>query len=265
MDSSTKTLWFLTGSQHLYGEETLRQVAANSQEIVAGLGANPVKIVWKPTVKTAGEILDVILAANADRDCVGVICWMHTFSPAKMWIPGLKRLQKPLLHFATQHNRELPFAAIDMDFMNLNQAAHGDREFGYICARLQLPRKIVVGHWTDPECLREIAAWSRVALAWDDAQTLKVARIGDNMRNVAVTEGNKVDAEITLGYSVNGYGICDLAEHVAAVSEAEVKALVEEYHALYEVRDAAPGAAESVREAARQELGMQRFLDAVGA
>jgi len=248
-----KELWFITGSQHLYGEETLRQVAANSQAIVNGLNANPIRIVWKPTVKTAAEITGTIMAANADRNCIGIITWMHTFSPAKMWIQGLKKLQKPMLHFATQFNLALPFETIDMDFMNLNQAAHGDREFGYICTRLNLPRKVVVGHWTDPECLREIAEWSRVALAWDDAQTLKVARIGDNMRNVAVTEGNKVDAEITLGYSVNGYGICDVAEFVGAVRDSDIRSLVDEYHRLYTVR----GDEKSVYEAARQELGIK--------
>ena len=256
-----RTLWFITGSQHLYGEETLAMVTANSRMIVDRLSCLPLELVWRPTVTGDSAVIDTIMAANADPACAGVILWMHTFSPARMWIGGLKRLQKPMLHFHTQFNRDLPFETIDMDFMNLNQSAHGDREFGYICTRLNMPRKIVVGHWSDPDTLREIADWSLVAAAWDDAQGMLVARIGDNMRDVAVTEGNKVDAEITLGYRVNGYGIGDLAEFINAVSEADTAQLLDEYHQLYTVK----GSAKSIRDAARQELGMKAFLTHVGA
>ncbi len=259
--TTTNELWFLTGSQHLYGEETLRQVAADSQAVVEAFSSNPVKIVWQPTVKTAYEITAAIMAANASPSCVGIICWMHTFSPAKMWIDGLRKLQKPMLHLHTQFHRELPFDTIDMDYMNLHQAAHGDREFGYICTRLALPRKIVAGHWSDPAVKQAVADWSRVAVAWADSQHLLVARIGDNMRNVAVSEGNKVDAQITFGYTVNGYGIGDLEEFIRAAGAGAIDALVEKYHALYTVK----GGKESVREAARQELGLKAFLDSVGA
>ena len=202
-------IWFITGSQHLYGEETLKQVAEHSRRIVDSLngsGEIALDIVWKPTVKTQAEVTATLRAADVDPACAGVICWMHTFSPAKMWINGLKLLQKPMLHLNTQANRDIPWASMDMDFMNLNQAAHGDREFGYICTRLGIRRKVVNGYCDTPRVRAAIDVWSRVAAAWLDSQTMRVARIGDNMREVAVTEGNKVDAQIQFGYAVDGYG-----------------------------------------------------------
>ncbi len=223
--------WFLTGSQHLYGPETLRQVDADSRAIVEGLNATgtlPVRIVFKPALKTPDEISAALGAAQASPTCIGVITWMHTFSPAKMWIGGLSRLRKPLCHLHTQFNRDIPWKSIDMDFMNLNQSAHGDREFGHICARLGVRRKVVVGHWQAPSVHERLAAWLRAAAAWHDSQSLKVARIGDNMRQVAVTEGDKVEAERQLGYAVNGYGIGDLVDRVRAVSEARIAALCDE-------------------------------------
>jgi len=198
-------IWFITGSQHLYGEETLKQVAEHSKEIAAFLDkapAIPVRVVFKPTVKTPEEIYSICREANTEDKCIGIITWMHTFSPAKMWINGLKILQKPLLHLHTQFNRDIPWSSIDMDFMNLNQSAHGDREFGFIMSRMRLNRKVVVGHWQDSAVLEQINAWSRAAAGWNDWQGAKFARFGDNMRSVAVTEGDKVEAEIKFGYSV---------------------------------------------------------------
>ena len=260
-------VWFITGSQHLYGEDTLNQVAANSQEIVKHLnesGKVAINIVWKPTVKTPDEITTMLANANMAKECVGVITWMHTFSPAKMWINGLKKLQKPLLHLHTQANRDIPWSSIDMDFMNLNQAAHGDREFGYICTRLNLARKIVVGYWQNAEVQQKINVWSRVAAAWADSQTMKVARIGDNMREVAVTEGNKVSAQIKFGYSVNGYGVGDVVKYIESVSEKDIDSLVEEYRNNYTVISNSPEAMNSIREAAKQEIGMRAFLEEGG-
>lgn len=254
---------FITGSQHLYGEETLRQVAENSRRIVDGLNAAgniPVKIVWQPAVKTPGEITDAMRRASADPQCVGVIAWMHTFSPAKMWINGLKILQKPMLHLHTQTNREIPWSTIDMDFMNLNQSAHGDREFGYICTRLNIARKVVVGYWADDDVQAQIGIWARVAAAWNDSQTMRVARIGDNMREVAVTEGNKVDAQIQFGYSVNGYGISDFVKYVNAVNESQIDDVVQEYFELYTVPGKDENAMRSIRDAARQEIAMRMFM-----
>ncbi len=260
-------VWFITGSQHLYGEETLKQVAANSQEIVKHLndsGKIALNIVWKPTVKTPDEITATLQEANAAEKCVGVITWMHTFSPAKMWINGLKKLQKPLLHLHTQANRDIPWSSIDMDFMNLNQAAHGDREFAYICTRLKIVRKVVVGYWQNPEVQQKINVWSRVAAAWADSQNMKVARIGDNMREVAVTEGNKVSAQIQFGYSVNGYGVGDVVKYIDSVPEKEIDALVEEYQNTYTIVSDSPEAMNSIREAAKQEIGMRAFLEEGG-
>jgi L-arabinose isomerase len=260
-------VWFITGSQHLYGEETLNQVAANAQGIVKYFnesGKIAVDIVWKPTVKTPDEITAMLQDANMAKQCVGVITWMHTFSPAKMWINGLKKLQKPLLHLHTQANRDIPWSDIDMDFMNLNQAAHGDREFGFICTRLNLARKIVVGYWQDAAVQQKINIWSRVAAAWADSQNMKVARIGDNMREVAVTEGNKVSAQIKFGYSVNGYGVGDVVKYTDKVSEKEIDSLVGEYQNTYTVLSDSPEAMNSIREAAKQEIGMRAFLEAGG-
>src|ERR1700761_9548549 len=229
-------VWFVTGSQHLYGQEALAQVAAHSQQIAAALGDEhslPFEVVFKKVQTTPEEVRGLCREANNTSQCIGLILWMHTFSPAKMWISGLKSLTKPFLHLHTQFNRELPWSSIDMDFMNLNQAAHGDREFGFITARLRLARKVVVGFWKDPENVSEISAWSRAALAWAESQQLKVARFGDNMRNVAVTEGDKVEAQKVFGYTVSGYGIGDLTDRMAEFTDAEVDKLVGEYRDTY--------------------------------
>lgn len=268
IDLKKKELWFVTGSQHLYGNETLQQVAAHSQTIAASLGRSeqiPVTVVYKPVVTTAEEIFGVCTEANNAPDCIGVIAWMHTFSPAKMWIGGLKVLKKPLLHFHTQFNRDIPWATIDMDFMNLNQSAHGDREFGFIMSRMRLNRKVVVGYWEDPESIAKIAAWTRAAAGWNDWQQAKFVRFGDNMRNVAVTEGDKVEAEITFGYSVNTYGVGDLVKTINEVTEHSIDLLIEEYEDSYVLVDEllrGGSRHQSLREAARIELGIERFLEA---
>ncbi|WP_424533290.1 L-arabinose isomerase [Sphaerisporangium viridialbum] len=257
-------LWFLTGSQGLYGEETLRQVAGQSQEISAALGRSlPFEVVWKPVLTDAAAIRRVCLEANADEDCGGLIAWMHTFSPAKMWIAGLDALRRPLLHLHTQANRELPWSSIDMDFMNLNQAAHGDREFGYIQSRLGVPRKTVAGHVSDPAVVARVGAWARAAAGRAEVGSLRVARFGDNMRDVAVTEGDKVEAQLRFGVSVNTYGVNDLVGAVAAASDAEVTTLVKEYEDGYLVAPelrAGGERHESLRYAARIELGLRHFL-----
>jgi L-arabinose isomerase len=266
-DSLTQSeVWFVTGSQHLYGPETLQQVADNSQKVAAALTASPeipCRVVFKPVVKTPEEILGLLTEANDARDCVGLVLWMHTFSPAKMWIAGLSALQKPYLHLHTQFNRDLPWDVIDMDFMNLNQAAHGDREFGFICTRLRQERKVVVGHWEDPEVQARVGAWTRAACGWAETRRLKVARFGDNMREVAVTEGNKVSAQRQFGYSVNGYGMGDLVASVGKVTDAQVDALVGEYGREYDLQ-VAESARENVRTQARIELGMRAFLEEGG-
>jgi L-arabinose isomerase len=218
--------WFVTGSQDLYGEEALRRVEQNSGQIARALdvaASIPIRVVHKAVVTSPASIRAVCLEANASEACIGVIAWMHTFSPAQMWIPGLKVLQKPLLHLHTQSNRDLPWAEIDMDFMNLNQAAHGDREFGYLQTRMGHARKTVVGHWQDPEVADRIGAWGRAACAWREAQRLRVARFGDNMRRVAVTEGDKVEALIRFGVAIEGYGVGDLGAAVRAVPDEIAK------------------------------------------
>lgn len=266
MDKSK--IYFITGSQDLYGEKTLRQVALNSQQIVKELNASKklsVEIVWQPTVRNADEITKMIKIANTDDECIGIITWMHTFSPAKMWINGLKILQKPMLHFATQFNQMLPWDSIDMDFMNLNQAAHGDREFGFICTRLNMPRKVVVGFRNDEVTLKEIDTWMRVAKGWHEAQTLNVARIGDNMRQVAVTEGNKVSAQIQFGFATNTYGVGDVVKFIKQVTDNEAQKLVKEYLDLYTVNDRSDAAMKSIHNAACQEIGLKAFLDSVNA
>src|ERR1044071_8261270 len=212
-DLKKLSLWFVTGSQQLYGDETLKKVAEHSQQIAKSLDKSAqvsVSVIFKPTVKSPEEIYAICQEANTDRNCIGIIAWMHTFSPAKMWIGGLKILQKPLLHSHTQFNRDIPWNEIDMDFMNLNQSAHGDREFGFINTRMRLRRKVVTGHWQDPVVIGQIDTWSRAAMGWHDWQGAKFVRFGDNMRQVAVTEGDKVEAEIKLGYSVNGQGMGDV-------------------------------------------------------
>jgi L-arabinose isomerase len=265
-----REIWFLTGSQHLYGEDTLRQVAGQSQEIASRLEASgelPAAPVWKPVLTDAEAIRRVMLAANADEDCVGVIAWMHTFSPAKMWISGLDVLAKPLLHLHTQSHVEIPWAGIDMDFMNLNQAAHGDREFGYIQTRLGVPRKTVAGHVSDPQVARRIGAWARAALGRAELRSLRLARFGDNMRDVAVTEGDKVEAQLRFGVSVNTHGVNDLVAVVDAATDAEVDALVKEYEERYEVAPELRQGGErhaSLRYAARIEAGLRTFLDEGG-
>ncbi|MBB5063085.1 L-arabinose isomerase [Granulicella mallensis] len=266
MNLSHLEVWFVTGSQHLYGAEALAKVAENSQKIAASLNAEsaiPVTIVFKPVMTTSDQIRELCREANNAKNCISLVLWMHTFSPAKMWIAGLKSLAKPFLHLHTQFNRELPWATIDMDFMNLNQAAHGDREFGFITARLRLPRKVVVGFWQDAGTVSEIAAWTRAAAGWNESQTLKVARFGDNMRDVAVTDGNKVSAEMQLGYSVNGYGVGDLVERMNQFSDAEVDKLVAEYHEAYTITKA-HDRPDSLRNAAKIELGLRAFLEEGG-
>jgi len=262
-------LWFVTGSQELYGEATLRQVAAHSQQIaaaLAGAAAVPVKIVFKPVLTSPDAITRLCREADGSAACIGLICWMHTFSPAKMWIAGLSGLKKPLVHLHTQFNREIPWDSIDMDFMNLNQAAHGDREFGFICSRLGKNRAVVVGHWLDAEVQEELGQWARVAAAWADAQGARVARFGDNMREVAVTEGDKVEAQIRLGYSVSGYGVGDLAACVDQVSDVEADRLVGEYLETYAAGPGTEGDAgrKRLRAAAKIELGMRAFLSGGG-
>jgi len=271
IDLANLEAWFLTGSQHLYGPETLKQVEGHTATIaraLAGYPQIPVKVICKPVMTDSDSSRQMCLEANASSNCVGLITWMHTFSPARMWIAGLRSLIKPLLHLHTQFNDELPWATIDMDFMNLNQSAHGDREFGFIGARTRLKRKIVVGFWQDPDVHAEIGTWLRAASAWRDSQQLKISRFGDNMRNVAVTEGNKVNAEIKLGYTVNGYGVGDLVQRIDQVTDAEVDKLAAEYDGAYAV--AAPlrqggSRRQSLRSAARIELGLRHFLDASGS
>ena len=260
-------IWFLTGSQGLYGEETLAQVAEQSRSIceqLASVAHAAARIVWKPVLTDASAIMDVVLAANSAPQCVGLITWMHTFSPAKMWISGLDLLHKPLLHLHTQANVALPWSSIDMDFMNLNQAAHGDREFGYIQSRIGVTRKTVAGHVTDPRVAARVHAWIRAALGHHALRTLRLARFGDNMRDVAVTEGDKVEAQLRFGVSVNTYGVNDLVAVVDAVDDTEIGALVVEYANCYRLApELAVGGErhEALRYAARIELGLRRFLE----
>jgi L-arabinose isomerase len=256
-------VWFVTGSQHLYGAEALETVARNSQKIAASLSAEksiPVKIVFKPVMTTAEQIRELCREANSAKICIGLIFWMHTFSPAKMWIGGLGILSKPFLHLHTQFNRDLPWTSIDMDFMNLNQAAHGDREFGFITARMKLPRKVVAGFWQDAATIAEVAAWSRAAAGWHESQNLKVARFGDNMRDVAVTEGNKVSAQMKLGFRVDGYSVSDLVAQIELVTDAEVEKLVATYRESYSIAKEHERT-DALRAAAKIELGMRVFLE----
>lgn len=265
--TSPAEIWFITGSQHLYGAETLRQVAANSEKIVQGLSATglPLKLVFKPVLTTPDAIRALMQDANHSPNCAGLVLWMHTFSPSKMWIGGLSVLRKPFVHLHTQFNRDLPWSQIDMDFMNLNQSAHGDREAGFIHSRMRLRRKVVVGHWQDTEVVARLSAWMRAARAWHGWQGAKFARFGDNMRQVAVTEGDKVAAEMRFGFAVNGYGIGDLVAQVNAVDDAAINQLCSEYDEVYRLAPTLrKGEAqhESLREAARIELGLRHFLEA---
>ncbi len=260
----TKEVWFVTGSQHLYGPETLKQVAADSSTIASYLDKLPQisqKVVFKPVLTSPDSIFELCSEANTSKNCIGLITWMHTFSPAKMWIRGLSILTKPFLHFHTQVNRDIPWETIDMNFMNLNQSAHGDREFGFIGARMRLNRKVVVGHFQDPETSDRIAVWIKAALAFSDAQTMRVARFGDNMRDVAVTEGNKVSAQMKMGYSVYGFGIGDLVKTVGEVSPGAIKKLLAEYGSEYKLTKKVADS-DTLKEAARIELGMEAFLKA---
>ncbi|MEM6845119.1 MAG: L-arabinose isomerase [Bacteroidota bacterium] len=263
-------VWLVTGSQHLYGDETLRQVAEHSQQIALALDASeaiPVQVFFKPIVTTPDEIYHLCQQANAAPNCIGIIAWMHTFSPAKMWIGGLKIFQKPLLHLHTQFNRDIPWDSIDMDFMNLNQSAHGGREFGFMVSRLRLNRKVVVGFWQDEAVQQRLSVWMRTAAAWHDTQRAKIARIGDNMREVAVTEGDKVSAQIQFGYSVNGYGVGEVVSYVNQVSDAEVESLVKEYAEQYELASTLTQDGtqrSSLIDTARIELGLKAFLEEGG-
>ncbi|MGW1454903.1 L-arabinose isomerase [Salegentibacter agarivorans] len=265
-----KEIWFVTGSQHLYGDETLNQVAADSKAIVNGLNESkhlPLKIVWKDTVKTADEITDICQDANANKNCIGIVAWMHTFSPAKMWIKGLSLLKKPLCHLHTQFNAEIPWGRIDMDYMNLHQSAHGDREFGFMMSRMRKKRKVIVGHWKTDRVQQKLGIWSRVVLGWDELQHLKVARIGDNMRNVAVTEGDKVAAEMKFGMAVNGYDSSEVVAHIDKISEEKINELLKKYEADYNLsQDLKEGGAQrdSLVDAAKIELGLRSFLDEGG-
>ncbi|MEE4217741.1 MAG: L-arabinose isomerase [Xanthomonadales bacterium] len=265
-----KTIWFVTGSQHLYGPKVLQQVADNSETIANGLSASELisaSILPKGVVTTPAEILQVCQQANSDADCVGLIFWMHTFSPAKMWINGLKALNKPWMHLHTQFGAELPWSGIDMNYMNLNQSAHGDREFGYIGTRMRIERKVVVGHWQSEKVQKLTDDWIRAAMGWNEAQNLKVARFGDNMRQVAVTEGDKVAAQIQFGYEVNAYGLGDLAAACDAVSAEDIESQVELYKQDYVIADELlrnSGSLELLKNEARLELGMQRFMEQEG-
>jgi L-arabinose isomerase len=260
-------VWFLTGSQLLYGDLIPQQVAADSQQLAATLDGSssiPVRVVWQPVVTEPDGIRRQILAANSSDKCVGVIAWMHTFSPAKMWIGGLSALQKPLLHLHTQFHRDLPWTEIDMDYMNLHQSAHGDREFAHLLTRMQIRRKTVVGHVSDPAVVERIGTWSRVACGWHDAQSLRVARFGDNMRDVAVTDGDKVEAQVRFGFSVSGYGVGDLVESMRGVPQADVDTLIAEYGHSYDLVPELQADGErrgSLEEAARIEAGLRSFLD----
>lgn len=262
-----KVVWFVTGAQLLYGGDAVVSVDAHSNKMVAGLNASgnlPVQVVYKGTANSSLEVSEILRAANGDTNCIGVITWMHTFSPAKMWIHGLMDYKKPLLHLHTQFDEEIPWSEIDMDYMNLNQSAHGDREFGFITSRLRKPRKIVVGYWKDKSTQEKIATWMRVCAGWADAQNMLIIRFGDNMNNVAVTDGDKVEAEIRLGYHVDNAPIAKLVPYVQAVTESEIDDLISEYERLYIFADDCKRGAEkhlTVRQAAAQEIGLRRFLE----
>jgi L-arabinose isomerase len=270
LEKKPYVFWFVTGSQGLYGEDVLSKVEGNSNVIVNGLSHEaslPYKIVFKAVVTTPEAISRVALEANSSEECAGIITWMHTFSPAKMWISGLKQLQKPLLHLHTQYNVEIPWDSIDMDFMNLNQAAHGDREFGFIGARLGIPRKIIAGHWRDQDVQERLGEWMNTSAAYTESQTMKIARFGDNMRYVAVTEGDKVEGQIKFGWSVNGYPAGDLGERVRDVTANQVNELMDEYATLYEFTPNARLEGEerdAIKEQARMEIALTGFLQEGG-
>lgn len=258
-------VWFATGSQTLYGSAILVEVEKHSSEIAEALNADPqipVTIKFHSVLKSATEIVDLCRAANNEQACIGLILWMHTFSPAKMWINGLKCLQKPFVHLHTQFNRDIPWSTIDMDFMNLNQSAHGDREFGHICARMRIQRKVITGHWQEKEVREQLAIWTRAASARADWQGARFVRFGDNMRDVSVTDGDKVEAELKFGYSVNTHGIGDLNLEIQQVPDADIDRLCQVYEEQYRVVDALKNEKrKSLREAARIELGLRKFLE----
>lgn len=264
-------VWWVTGAQLLYGGDAVVAVDAHSNEMVNGLndsGILPIKVVYKGTANSSKEVEAVMKAANNEEKCVGVITWMHTFSPAKMWIKGMQALQKPLLHFHTQYNEQIPWDSMDMDFMNLNQSAHGDREFGHICAHLRKPRKVVCGYWKDEKPQQQIAVWMRVCAAWADSKDMRILRFGDQMNNVAVTDGDKVEAEVRLGYHVDYYPVSSLMEYYKKVTESEVDALVEEYKKSYTIVPCEAGENvywEKVRNAAKAEITIRRVLKDEGA
>jgi L-arabinose isomerase len=269
-DLKKLNVWFVTGSQHLYGPETLKEVAEHSKEIAAFFNKSskiPVTVVFKPVMTGPDEIANICIEANTSGTCIGVITWCHTFSPSKMWINGLKVLQKPILHLHTQYNRDLPWGKIDMDFMNLNQSAHGDREHGFIMARMRIERKVVVGHWQENEVQERIGVWARAAAAWSDFRGVKIARFGDNMREVAVTEGDKIEAQIKFGLSVNTYGVGDIVKAINEVPDSDIDNMVKEYADLYQLAAAGKqGGAlhKNVRYQARIELGIKGFLEQGG-
>ncbi len=259
----TLEIWLVTGSQHLYGEATLQQVAAHSQEIAKALNSDlriPLTVVYKPVVKTPEEIYATCMEANASANCIGIVAWMHTFSPAKMWIRGLKALSKPVCHLHTQYNRDIPWATIDMDFMNLNQSAHGDREFGFMMSRMRINRKVITGHWRDAAVLEELGAWTRAAAGWHDWQGARFVRFGDNMRYVAVTDGDKVEAESQFGFATNTHGIGDLVAMINQVTDSATDTLVKEYADTYRISSALLQDA-ALRDAAKIELGLKAFLE----
>lgn len=263
---SEKEFWFVTGSQHLYGEEALTEVRKNSEEVVRGLnegGSLSYPIQFKELLTTSSEIYQLMQKANNDDNCAGVITWMHTFSPAKMWIAGLKALQKPLLHLHTQFNRDIPWSGIDMDFMNLNQAAHGDREYGFIGTRMEIGRKVIVGHWQNESVKKDISDWMNIAAAVTEGPNIRVARFGDNMRNVAVTDGDKVEAQIKFGWVVDYYGIGDLVEEMNAITEEQVESVYAEYKQLYDFEESDDTCA-AIKEQARIEIGLRSFLEEGG-
>ena len=258
-------VWFVTGSQTLYGPVVLIDVEKNSAEIARSLDEDPVipvTIQFKTVLKSAEEIFQLCQSANVDPHCIGLILWMHTFSPAKMWINGLKTLRKPFVHLHTQFNRDLPWPTIDMNFMNLNQSAHGDREFGHLCSRMRIERQVITGHWKEAAVRNDLAVWTRAASAWADWQGARFVRFGDNMRDVSVTEGDKVEAELKFGYSVNGHGIGDLIVEMENIQDDDIDRLCKEYEQQYQLADdLKTDRHESLREAARIELGLRRFLE----
>ena len=272
METKKYQFWFCTGSQDLYGEECLAHVAEHTKEMVDVMnksGVLPYEIVWKPTLITSELIRKTFNEANADKNCAGVITWMHTFSPAKMWIHGLQQLKKPLLHLHTQFNKEIPWDTMDMDFMNLNQSAHGDREFGHICTRMRIRRKVVVGYWKDEDTLHKIAVWMRVCAGWADSQDMLIIRFGDQMNNVAVTDGDKVEAEQRMGYHVDYCPVSELMEYHKDIKDADVDALVATYFKEYDhdasLEDKSTEAYQKVWNAAKAELALRAILKAKGA